>query len=91
MIEFIKLDHKIDLETVKKLNKILEGSGWTVGKLFLEASFLDSDIKRAGHDAYYASCDDDIDEGRKKYAFKKSLEDKQRAIETDFREEEKHD
>jgi len=84
MTEF-KLDHKIDEETVRKLNKILEGSGWTVGKLFTEAFYLDSDIKRAGK---YGYAEEDLEEKRRLYDLKFSMQKKQTAIFNDLKEEE---
>jgi hypoxanthine-guanine phosphoribosyltransferase len=82
MTEF-KLDHKITEEDVKELNKLLEGSGWTIGKLFLEHFYLEMDTTRAGKYAYYS---DDPEEARKLADLKFSLEKKQALILNDLKE-----
>jgi hypothetical protein len=87
MTEF-KLDHKITEEDVKKLNELLAGSGWTVGKLWSEFFYLEMDIKRAGQYGYTA---DDLDEMRRLYELKASLQNKQDKIFRDLKEEVKHD
>jgi hypothetical protein len=77
MTEFIKQGHQIDLETVKELNKLLEGSGWTVGQLFIEASLLDEDITRAGLDIPKSETSQ---EAHTKNLFKNWLEHKKKEI-----------
>lgn len=67
-----KLNHSITFDDIKKINKLLEGSGWSVRKLFYECSALDTDIKLASRYAYVS----EFDEAKKKYAFKRTLEKK---------------
>lgn len=80
----LKLDHTIDFETIKKLNQILQPSGWSVGKLFYQFSMLELDIKRASTYAYYS----EPEEAENNYSLKRSLEKK---LENILRDEEREE
>jgi hypothetical protein len=84
MVQELKLDHTIDYETIKKLNKILQPSGWSVGKIFYQLSMLELDIKRASSYAYYSK----PGETENNYALKRSLEKK---LENILRDEEREE
>jgi hypothetical protein len=83
MTEYIKQEHAISEDTVKKLNSFLEGSGWTVGLIFHQAGLLATDIQRARHDADFTV---DIEESNKKSALVHELEKKWYRILADFKE-----
>lgn len=74
-----KIMHTIDMETVEKLNEVLKGTGWTVGKLYYELTLLESDIKMIGIEAYNS----DQKTSKELYETKQRLEDFATMILTD--------
>lgn len=76
-----EIQNKFDLESIKMLNKLLEGSGWTVGKICHEFSMLELDIRASKTSAYHS----DYEDAKEMYGIVKDLEDKRDAIVSDLR------